>query len=124
VADQSILVANDEEDILRIIADRLEFYGFQVRTARDGRACLDMIAEELPDLLLLDIRMPNMDGIQVLDRLKSECPDLPVIVVSASADHDLVEECLVRGATDYLIKPFEAVALKEKVYGVLGKERS
>ena len=53
-----------------------------MRTARDGRACLDMIAEELPDLLLLDIRMPNMDGIQVLDRLKSECPDLSLIHIS------------------------------------------
>ena len=124
MSDRSILVANDEEDILRIIADRLEFYGFQVRTARDGKACLDRIAEEVPDLLLLDLRMPVMDGIQVLDRLKSECPDLPVIVVSASADQDLVEECLVKGATDYLIKPFEAVALKEKVYGVLERWRT
>jgi len=124
VTDRTILVANDEEDILRIIADRLEFRGFRVRRAGDGTTCLDMIAAEEPDLLLLDIRMPGMDGIEVLDRLKVGHPGLPVIVVSASADQSLVEGCLERGATDYLIKPFDARALETKVYSVLERERT
>lgn len=115
-----ILIADDEEDILEIMADRLEFYGFDVRTARDGVQCLEEIRRDVPDLVLLDIRMPEMDGLEVLARLRQERPELPVVMVSASSDRNVAERSLSKGAFDYLLKPFEPEELKEKVLRALG----
>ena len=92
MAQGKILVTDDEEDILEIVADRLEFYGFEVRTARDGVECLEAIDQELPDLLLLDIRMPRLDGLGVLARLREDHPDLPVVVITASSERHVADQ--------------------------------
>ena len=122
MATAKILVVNDEEDILRIIVDRLEHYGFEVCTARDGRQGLDLADQEEPDLVLLDVRMPVMGGMAALDELHRQHPDLPVLIVSASADREVVEESLSRGAVDYLLKPFEPAELRDKVFQILRKD--
>ena len=122
MAEAKILIADDEEDILEIVADRLEFYGFEVQTARDGVECLEAIDRQVPDLLLLDIRMPRLDGLEVLARLQQTQPELPVVVISASTDRQVAEDTLSRGAVDYLLKPFEPAELQEKVFGALKKE--
>ena len=122
MAQGKILVTDDEEDILEIVADRLEFYGFEVRTARDGVECLKAIDQELPDLLLLDIRMPRLDGLGVLARLREDHPDLPVVVITASSERHMAEDTLSRGAVDYLLKPFEPAELQEKVLQALRSE--
>ena len=96
MAQGKILVTDDEEDILEIVADRLEFYGFEVRTVRDGVECLKAIDQELPDLLLLDIRMPRLDGLGVLARLREDHPDLPVVVLTASSEQQVAEDTLSR----------------------------
>ena len=122
MAEKKILIADDEEDILEIVADRVEFYGFEVETARDGVECLEAIGRDVPDLVLLDIRMPRLDGFGVLARLREEHPELPVVVLSASSERQLAEETLSKGAVDYLLKPFEPAELKEKVFRALNKE--
>lgn len=116
---KDILVANDEDDIARIVADRLEFLGYAVRRARDGHECLELVAERVPDLLLLDVRMPGLDGVQVLERVRVTHPALPVIMVSASADQRLIAGCIERGAADYLTKPFDGATLQKKVQAIL-----
>ena len=122
MAEGKILIADDEEDILEIVADRLEFYGFEVQTARDGVECLEAIDRQVPDLLLLDIRMPRLDGLEVLARLQQTRPELPVVVISASTERQVAEDTLSRGAVDYLLKPFEPADLQEKVLRALKKE--
>ena len=122
MAEGKILIADDEEDILEIVADRLEFYGFEVQTARDGVECLEAIDRQVPDLLLLDIRMPRLDGLEVLARLQQTRPELPVVVISASTERQVAEDTLSRGAVDYLLKPFEPAELQEKVLRALKKE--
>ena len=119
---EKILLVNDEEDILKVMADRLEFYGFQVCAARNGAECLERVDAEVPNLVLLDVRMPGMGGLEVLDELHRRYPELPVLMISASADREMVEESLSRGAVDYLLKPFEPARLKEKVFQALKKE--
>jgi len=117
-----VLIADDEEDILEIVADRLEFLGFEVQTVQDGVACLEAIGRRAPDLVLLDIRMPRMDGMAVLSRLRDTHPELPIVILSASSEQSVAEETLSEGAADYLLKPFEPKDLQEKVERVFGKE--
>ena len=119
---KDILVANDEDDIARIVVDRLIFIGYEVRRANNGHECLERIAERVPDLLLLDLRMPGMDGVEVLRKIRPLSPPLTTIVVSASADRQLIQQCLEHGATNYLIKPFDGAALAEQVRAALEDE--
>lgn len=114
-----ILIVNDEDDIARIIIDRLEFLGYNTRRARDGHECLAMLEQHLPDLVLLDLRMPNMSGEEVIGHVMEKNIQVPVIVVSASADRDLIDVCMERGVMDYMIKPFDGATLVEKVRGAL-----
>jgi DNA-binding NtrC family response regulator len=117
-----IVIANDEEDILEIVVDRLEFYGFKVRGVGNGLECLREVEREVPDLVLLDVRMPVMDGMETLGKLHDAYPQLPVLMVSASADREMVGESLLRGAVGYILKPFEARELKQKVFKALKQE--
>ena len=116
-----VLIADDEEDILEIVADRLEFLGFEVQTVQDGLACIETIERGAPDLVLLDIRMPRMDGMEVLTQLRETHPELPVVILSASSERKVAEETLSEGAVDYLLKPFEARDLEKKLDRVFGK---
>ena len=124
MAQGKILVTDDEEDILEIVADRLEFNGYEVQTARDGVECLEAVDRDMPDLLLLDIRMPRLDGLGVLARLREDHPDLPVVVISASSEQQVAEDTLTKGAVGYLLKPFEPSELQEAVLRALVRNTS
>jgi CheY-like chemotaxis protein len=119
---RTILLVDDEEDILEIVADRLTFYGFAVRTAPDGIACLEAVRQAAPDLILLDLRIPRLDGKAVLARLRHICPGVPVVIISASSERDAAEEALAQGATAYLLKPFQPADLKKTVFQALQQE--
>ena len=79
-----ILIVDDEADIRTSLAGILEDEGYNVRTAENGQQALDMITEKIPHLVLLDIWMEGMDGLEVLSRLKRRVPDLPVIMISVT----------------------------------------
>ena len=117
--DATILVTDDEEDIREIIADRLRYWGYQVAEASDGVECLEAVARQFPDLLVLDLRMPRLDGLEVLARLRADHPELAVLIVSASSERNVAEDSVARGATDYLLKPFEPEQLRAKVEAAL-----
>lgn len=119
-----IVIANDEDHVLKVVADRLQHYGFEVFTARDGRECLELVARHEPDLVLLDVRMPGMNGIEVLDALREQYTGLPALMVSASADREVVEACLARGAAGYILKPFEPAEFRDKVFKALKRNSS
>jgi len=118
-----ILVVDDEPDVARIMAINLEFEGYQVRVAYDGRQALEEVAREKPDCILLDIMMPEVDGWEVLRRLKSdpETASIPVIVVTArDTDIDRIKG-FSGGAVEYITKPFDTQVLKHHVRRVLGE---
>jgi adenylate cyclase len=116
-----ILVVDDNEANLDIAKMRLESQGYEVITAEDGDAALARVAETAPDLLLLDIRMPKLDGIEVTRRLKADptLPFIPVILLTAKADSKDVVAGLDAGGDDYLIKPFDHAALIARVRAML-----
>jgi len=117
-----VILVNDEQDILQVVADRLEWLGLDVTMATSGDECLARLAECVPDLVLLDVQMPGTDGIETLTILQQEVPDLPVVMLSASAHPGIAERALELGAQDFLVKPFDPILLKRTVFKALGRE--
>ncbi|NPV60262.1 MAG: response regulator [Actinobacteria bacterium] len=121
-----ILVVDDEPDVARIIALNLQFEGFDVRIAHNGREALEEVSRRPPDCILLDIMMPVMDGWDVLKALKSDraTSDIPVVVVTARhSDVDRIRG-YSGGAVEYITKPFDPETLKDYVARVLEPRHS
>jgi adenylate cyclase len=116
-----ILVVDDVPDNVDILQMRLEAQGYEVKTAGDGLEALDKIRELLPDLVLLDVMMPRLDGIETVKRLKADpsLPFIPVILVTAKADDKDVISGLESGGDDYLTKPVDHAALSARVRSML-----
>ncbi|MBN1585055.1 response regulator [Candidatus Uhrbacteria bacterium] len=119
-----ILIVDDDSFLSGIYATKLEMDGFSVLSARDGDEGLKAAAKELPDLILLDVLMPKLDGFEVLKRLKGDpaTKDIPVIMLTNLGQKEDIEKGMGEGAADYLIKahfvPAEAVAKIKEVLGM------
>ena len=111
-----ILVVEDEEDILRLVTFRLRKLGYEILTATDGQKALALIREERPDLILLDLRLPIIDGYEICKRVKAdeELKHIPVILLTAAAVM-IDEKAKEAGADDYIIKPFDSQDLVRKM---------
>jgi DNA-binding response OmpR family regulator len=117
-ANKRILVVDDEERIVRFIRLNLEQDGFQVVEAFTGKAAMDKLRQSLPDLILLDVMLPDLDGFEVL-RMVRENHDLPVIMLTAKTEEDDRVRGLELGADDYVTKPFSPRELVSRVRAVL-----
>jgi len=113
-----ILVVDDELSIVKFLRANLESRGYEVLTAADGAEALKTIEMELPDLIILDIMMPEMNGFEVCSRLR-EWSQTPIIMLSARGDASDKVKCLDLGADDYITKPFGAGELIARVRAVL-----
>lgn len=116
-----VLVVDDEEDIVEVIQDRLEAYGFTVATAATGLEALKKLSMEKFDGIFLDIKMPEMGGMEALEEIRKKDKKIPVIIITSSSTKDSAIEALAKGANDYVLKPFEWEELKakiEKVYSI------
>ena len=113
-----ILVVDDELSIIKFLRANLEANGYEVLAAMDGTEALQTFERELPDLVVLDIMMPKMDGFEVCRRLR-EWSQVPVIMLSALGDEGDKVKCLDLGADDYITKPFGASELTARVRAVL-----
>ncbi len=114
---KKILLADDEEDVKTIVEVFLQSKGFDVVTAFDGLSALDLVRTERPDLILLDVMMPVVNGFEVCTRLKSDpaTRDIPIIMLSAMGQAESVDRGLAAGAADYMVKPFDPVQLLEMI---------
>jgi CheY-like chemotaxis protein len=119
---KKILFIEDEPDQIAMVTIRLQANGFEVFSAMDGVEGLKKVKEIKPDLILLDMLMPRMNGAEVCKRLKENpgTKDIPVIIITASGEKDLEQECFDLGANDLIIKPFESAALVKKVKELIG----
>src|SRR5262249_38328072 len=116
VANQRILIADDEPDIRLVLRTRLELEGFVVIEARDGAEAVRVAQTETPDLIVLDVMMPEMDGVEVCNRLRASfnTRNIPVIMLTARAGRDDKLSGLVQGANDYITKPFDLNELVQR----------
>ncbi len=118
---QTILVVDDEQDLLDLIEYNLRKEGFQVLKAENGQDAIHIAKEMKPDLVLLDIMMPQMDGIEVCDRMRED-PDLkqiPIIFLTARSDEKTEVEGLNKGADDFITKPISTTKLISRIKAVL-----
>ena len=100
-----ILLVDDEEGIRKVLGISLMDIGYQVLTAENGKDGLDVFRQHAPPIVLTDIKMPSMDGIELLQQIKAESPDTEVVMLTGHGDMDLAIKCLKLEATDFITKP-------------------
>ena len=100
-----ILVVDDEHEFLELMTNRMQKRGFTVVTAPTGEAALKKVGEEEFDAVVLDVKMPGIDGIEVLRRIKQQRPELPVLLLTGHASVEAAMTGVETGAVDYLLKP-------------------
>jgi CheY-like chemotaxis protein len=111
----TILVVDDELEVRLVLTEFLESRGYEVKAAESGTQALAMVDEVKPHVVLLDVTMPEMDGMETLKRLVALRPGLPIIMVTANADVDVTAKLLALGAADYIPKPFDLDYLGQAV---------
>jgi two-component system, OmpR family, response regulator len=115
----TLLVVDDEESLCEMVSSALRFAGYTVRTAADGVAALRSVKAEPPDLVVLDVNMPEMDGFEVCRRLRRDGVDVPVIFLTARDDIDDKRTGFRHGGDDYLTKPFSLEELGLRIEALL-----
>ena len=113
-----ILVVEDDQEIAEVLRRTLRQEGHEVRSAGDGEEALSAAAEFVPDLVILDLGLPKLDGVEVLRRLRAD-DDVPVLILTARTDLDDRVEGLDTGADDYLVKPFERQELLARMRALM-----
>jgi type II secretory ATPase GspE/PulE/Tfp pilus assembly ATPase PilB-like protein/CheY-like chemotaxis protein len=121
-----VLLVDDEDQLRRVMKDLLERQGYTVVEARDGAQALDEVDRHAPDIVILDLNLPGIDGYSVLSQLRSRpaTRQIPIIVLTAKGDEDNEVRVLELGADDFLTKPFRAKALAARLESALGRGRT
>ncbi|HZD55208.1 MAG TPA: response regulator [Anaerolineales bacterium] len=118
-----ILIAEDERDIRDLITFTLRFAGYEVIAATNGQEAFELAGQEMPDLVLMDVRMPRMTGYEACKRIKSEenTRRIPVVFLSAKGQEAEVNAGMEAGAEEYILKPFSPDELTEQVRLILDR---
>jgi DNA-binding NtrC family response regulator len=119
-----ILIVDDEPRVRGLIADSLRTIGYEVVEAGSAREAITAIGQAPTDVILLDIRMPEVDGVEALRRIKAIAPTVPVVMITGNTDVDVASDTLHMGAFDYLRKPFDLDHLRSVVAAAVVLRRS
>ena len=112
---RKVLVVDDEAQIRKVLTRHLEKEGYAVNTAQDGSEALELIRKDPPDLVISDLKMPEMTGVQLLEEIRKFAPQLPFILLSSAATPEEVERARQLGISDYIPKPFDFDDLMKRV---------
>lgn len=118
-----ILLVDDEEDFASTLAERLGLRGFQAEVATSGTEALRHLREDDFSVLILDVKMPGIDGLGLMVQIKRKRPDLPVILLTGHGSVANAETGMKEGAFDYLMKPIDIDELTEKIRDAVGREK-
>ena len=113
----TILLVDDEPKVLELLSFRLRLLGYRVQVATTGEEAVAAVEAEQPDLILLDVTMPGMDGLAVCSHLKRsvEYNTIPVLMLTARSEMEDVSKAVAAGADDYIVKPYDPEILQQKV---------
>lgn len=118
-----VLIVDDDPDSITILTSYLAHRGYRPEAATQGREALTLISHERPDIVLLDVWMPEIDGLRVLQHVRAAAPTLPVIMVTANSDARAVKKAKRLGAVDYLVKPVDLGSLALRMAAALDRAR-
>jgi DNA-binding response OmpR family regulator len=120
-----ILIAEDERDIRDLITFTLRFSGYEVVAASNGEEAVTLAVQEVPDLILLDVRMPRMTGYEACAKIKEneKTKDIPVMFLSAKGQENEIQNGLSAGAIEYLLKPFAPDQLTARIQEILARNK-
>ncbi|MFQ5806419.1 MAG: response regulator transcription factor [Phycisphaerae bacterium] len=118
----TILLVDDEQKVLDLITFRLQLLGYRVITAKSGEEALALAEAQPPDLIILDVAMPGLDGVTVCSRLKSSeaSAAIPILMLTARTEVEDVNKAITAGADDYVVKPYDPTVLQMKIRRHLG----
>ncbi len=116
-----LLLVDDEEDFILPLAERLRLRNYDTRVATGGEAALSEIQKERPDIVLLDLKMPVIGGLEILEKIKTENSAIEVIMLTGQGNDQSWEEGLKAGATDYIVKPIDIEDLMDKLQDIRKK---
>lgn len=114
-----VLIADDEVEFASTLKTRLELRNFLTDHVNSGKAALEAVAREKPDVLLLDLKMPDLDGLEVLARIRQDYPDLTVFILTGHGSFEAGKEGMKLGANDYIMKPVDLNRLIKKIEDAL-----
>ncbi len=122
---KKVLIVEDHPDLLDILTLQMEEMGFAVTSATNGIEAVEKAIEEKPHLILMDIMLPGIDGLEATRRIRSnpEAKEIPILAATAITDKSQLRECIEAGCNDIIVKPFTAQDLKEKIQAVLDPPR-
>lgn len=113
---EKVLLVDDEEEFVETLAERMRSRDMEVATSNSGGEALELIDNEPYDVVVLDLQMPGMDGIEVLERIKQRQPDIQVVLLTGHATVEKGVEAMKRGALEFLEKPIDISALSEIIH--------
>ena len=119
-----ILLVEDDFEMRRLLTDELLDEGYQISEAVDGEDAVSKLAQEEFDLVITDLVMPRLSGLDLLTKMKKTCPSVPVILITAFGDWSSLTQAYEKGAIDYICKPFKMKDLKDAIQKALKKEQS
>jgi CheY-like chemotaxis protein len=119
---KSIMIVDDSPETLSLYGIMLERHGYRVFKALDGASALQILEDSVPDLFILDVMMPEINGIELCQRIRAlpQHEQTPVIFLSAYSDTEIVEKTFAAGANDFVRKPIDVQDLKAKIQKILG----
>ena len=125
VAHETIIVIDDEEELTQLLKIELEAEGFTVLTAQDGKTGIDLAQKNSPDLIILDIMMPGLNGYETLQELRnnSSTQNIPILMLSSKGLDGDIQKGLDLGVDDYITKPFHAGLLIKRIRALLRKKQ-
>ena len=112
---KSLLIVDDQKGIRLLLDEVFRREGFKITLAANGMEALQAVEREIPGCVLLDMKMPGLDGLEVLKRLKIGWPEIPVIIMTAYGEIELTEDALETGAMKYFTKPFDIYEVRDAV---------
>ena len=119
VSVKKLLIVDDQQGIRLLLNEVFKREGYETFLAANGIEALDIAERIKPDGVLLDMKIPGMDGIEILKRLKSKMPEVPVVMMTAYGELDLIQEAMKLGAAHYFTKPFDIYEVRDAVNAML-----
>ncbi|MDN4606020.1 response regulator [Sporosarcina highlanderae] len=120
---KSLLIVDDQPGIRLLLSEVFSKEGLETRLASNGVEALNLVGERKPDCVLLDMKMPGMDGIEVLKRIKQKNPYIPVFMMTAYGETELTEQATQHGAEQYFTKPFNIYEVRDAVMKVIASRK-